>query len=130
MKALIVFESIFGNTQHIAEAIAEGLRGEIEVEVAEVGKARPGIDGADLIVIGGPTHAWGMSRTMTRSFKSESSAAEWLTMRYCTPAREVASMATRIPVTSRYLASDCCPELEAALLSDAGPPEAPRLGST
>jgi hypothetical protein len=65
MKALVVFESIFGNTQHIAEAIAEGLRG--EVEVVEVGKARAEIAGVDLLVVGGPTHAWGMSRAMTRS---------------------------------------------------------------
>ena len=67
MKALVVYESVFGNTQHIAEAVGSGLRQNFEVEIAEVGSAKPDLGGIDLIVLGGPTHAWGMSRTMTRS---------------------------------------------------------------
>ncbi|MGH8871070.1 MAG: flavodoxin family protein [Acidimicrobiia bacterium] len=67
MKALVVYESMFGNTRLIAEAIAEGLSGHMEVETVEVGLAPelmpPEID---FVVIGGPTHAFGLSRPRTR----------------------------------------------------------------
>ena len=39
MKALVVYESMFGNTEQIARAIAEGLGQSIDVQVAEVSKA-------------------------------------------------------------------------------------------
>ena len=67
MRALVVFESMFGNTQRVAEAIGSGLRGDFDVEVVEAGSARSDVAGIDLIVVGGPTHAWGMSRPMTRT---------------------------------------------------------------
>lgn len=71
MRALVVYESIFGNTRQIAEAIGDGLRAEFEVEVSEVGKAGRLPDGVDLVVVGGPTHAWGMSRGVSRSAAME-----------------------------------------------------------
>ncbi len=68
MNTLVVYESIFGNTRAIAEAIGEGLRSAAgaRVEVVEVGSAPPG-DAYDLVVVGGPIHAWGMSSPMTRA---------------------------------------------------------------
>lgn len=66
MKVLVIYESIFGNTKEIAEAIAEGMSGEFETKVAEVEEAPGALEGADLLVIGGPTHAWSMSRVRTR----------------------------------------------------------------
>ena len=39
MRALVVFESMFGNTQEIAEAIADGLSGRMQVDLVEVGAA-------------------------------------------------------------------------------------------
>jgi hypothetical protein len=66
MRAYVVYESFFGNTAQVAEAIAEGLRSGCEVEIAEVGRADPD-PGAELLVIGGPTHMWGISRWFTRS---------------------------------------------------------------
>jgi menaquinone-dependent protoporphyrinogen IX oxidase len=66
MRALICYESIFGNTRQIAEAIGEGLRGGCDVEVVEVGQASHATDDVDLLVVGGPTHAWSMSRDATR----------------------------------------------------------------
>ncbi|MGA5298303.1 flavodoxin family protein [Nucisporomicrobium flavum] len=65
MKALIIFESMFGNTQSIACAIAEGLQDTYEVNVADV-SGRPRAHGIDLLVVGGPTHAFSMSRASTR----------------------------------------------------------------
>ena len=68
MKALVVYESMWGNTERVAEAIAGGLRDTMEVELVEVNRApaEPGPD-VELIVAGGPTHAFSMSRTNTRA---------------------------------------------------------------
>ena len=68
MKAVVVYESLFGNTAKIAEAIASGLRQAMDVEVYEVQDAPTDPSGdVDLIVAGGPTHAFSMSRTSTRT---------------------------------------------------------------
>ena len=67
MKALVIYESIFGNTREIAEMIAEGLSGSFdEVELAEVNDGDSSMNGIDLLVLGGPTHVWSMSRQVTR----------------------------------------------------------------
>jgi flavodoxin len=68
MKALVVYESMYGNTAAVAAGIAEGIA-ECGIEV----QARPVTDvsaddmaEADLLLVGGPTHAHGMSREATR----------------------------------------------------------------
>jgi hypothetical protein len=67
MRALLVYESMFGNTRDVARAVAAGLRTGLEVEMVEVGLARPEVPaGVDLLVVGGPTHALGLSRPQTR----------------------------------------------------------------
>ena len=67
MAALVIYESMFGNTRTIATAIADGLATAMGVELSEVGAAPHVIDGdVDLLVIGGPTHAFGLSRPTTR----------------------------------------------------------------
>lgn len=68
MKALVVYESMFGNTEQIARAVARGLEKWAEVEIAEVSEASRNPDAAfDLIVAGGPTHAFSMTRSTTRA---------------------------------------------------------------
>jgi hypothetical protein len=68
MKALVVYESMWGNTERVAEAIADGLRESMEVELVEVNQAPVEPDSeVGLIVAGGPTHAFSMSRTTTRA---------------------------------------------------------------
>jgi flavodoxin len=75
MKALIVYESMYGNTHLVADAIADGLRPVAEVEVVPVEVAtRARVADADLLVVGGPTHVHGMSRPSTR--KAAVEAAE------------------------------------------------------
>lgn len=67
MRSVVVYESMFGNTHLIAEAIARGLRASGEVTVVPVEEATPDVLGtADLLVVGGPTHAHSMSRPSTR----------------------------------------------------------------
>lgn len=65
-RALVVYESLFGNTQQVAEAVAEGLAEHLDVQVLEVGQAPAPGDTLDLVVVGGPTHAFSMSRPGTR----------------------------------------------------------------
>lgn len=58
---------MYGNTHLIADAIAKGLGPDSETVVVPVSEARPELLGqADLVVVGGPTHAHGMSRAGTR----------------------------------------------------------------
>lgn len=67
MKALVVYESMFGNTQKVAEAVAGGLRRHMEVQLVPVGRApAPLHELVELIVVGGPTHAFSMTRESTR----------------------------------------------------------------
>lgn len=67
MRAKVIYESMFGNTRDIADAIGEGLSAYGETDVVEVGTADRDIGpSVDLLVVGGPTHAFGLSRTKTR----------------------------------------------------------------
>ena len=72
MRAMVVYESVFGNTRQVAEAIGDGLRSSFdEVEIREVGSAERHIDRIDLLVVGGPIHAWRMTREFTRKAARE-----------------------------------------------------------
>lgn len=66
MRAVVVYESMFGSTRLVAEAIATGLTPRAEVRLVAVADAGDVLDGCDLVVAGGPTHAWGMSWPSTR----------------------------------------------------------------
>jgi hypothetical protein len=67
MKSIVVYESMFGNTESVARAIGEGLRRCGDVELVEVGEATSSVGPVDLLVVGGPTHVLGMSRESTRA---------------------------------------------------------------
>ncbi len=58
MKALVIYDSVFGNTEKIARAIGEGLGvgegGVVRVEQASVEK----LVGLDLLVVGSPTRGF------------------------------------------------------------------------
>jgi hypothetical protein len=73
MRATVVYESMYGNTRKIAEAIAEGLHERVDaVPVSKAIVDRPAE--TDLLVVGGPTHAWSMSRPRTRSAAVQAAA--------------------------------------------------------
>ena len=72
MPALVVYESMFGNTKRIALAIAEGIASKLPVETVEVADAPEDIGAdIDLLVVGGPTHAHGMSSPGSRASAAE-----------------------------------------------------------
>jgi hypothetical protein len=67
MRAIVVYESMYGNTHQIADAIADGLRPAAEVDVGSIHAFDADqLAAADLVVVGGPTHVHGMSRESTR----------------------------------------------------------------
>ena len=61
MNALVVYDSIYGNTEAVARAIAEGLRAHFEVRVVPAGSTGPIGADTDLLVVGGPTQRHGLS---------------------------------------------------------------------
>ena len=67
MRAVVVYESMYGNTHLVADAIGAGLETAFDVWVVPVSQAAPAVlDGAALVVVGGPTHVHGMTRESTR----------------------------------------------------------------
>jgi Flavodoxin domain len=68
MWALVIYESMYGNTAAIAAEIAAGLDDtHVEVTLRNVDDVAPSdAAGYDVLVVGGPTHAHGMTRATTR----------------------------------------------------------------
>ena len=66
-RAVVVYESLFGDARTIAQAIADGLSPSFPVDVLPATDA-PAEIGPDvgLLVVGGPNHALGMPRPSTR----------------------------------------------------------------
>src|SRR5579863_2146285 len=55
MKALVIYDSMYGNTEKIAQAIANGLTG--EVKVVRVGDMNASeLRSFDLLIVGSPVH--------------------------------------------------------------------------
>jgi len=75
MRAVVVYESIYGNTHLIADAVARGLGDETTV-VPVADAVSQLVASADLLVVGGPTHVHGMSRERTRTAGIEAAAKD------------------------------------------------------
>ena len=72
MRALVVYESMYGNTHAVAVDIAAGLRATNEVTLVPVTRAtRELVAAADLIVAGCPTHLHGMPTVSSRRMAAE-----------------------------------------------------------
>ena len=66
MRALVVFESMFGNTEKLARAIGDELAPRYGVTVGNVDDAPELVEDFDLVVVGAPTHIHGLSRPKSR----------------------------------------------------------------
>lgn len=108
MRALVVYESMYGNTKRIADAVADGIARHLNVETIEVSLAPLAIESdVDLLVVGGPTHVHGMTTPFTRAQAAKQATKhvvsegigvrEWLEqVRPTGPAIPVAAFDTRI----------------------------------
>jgi Flavodoxin len=106
MKALVVYESMFGNTRTVAEAVADGLRAHLDSELVEVGAAPATLPpDVDLLVVGAPTHAFGLSSAATRRsaadrgpdlISRETGVREWLEDLPLAPGVRAATFDTRV----------------------------------
>jgi hypothetical protein len=77
MRALVVYESMYGNTDRLAHAVASGLAEIMPVAVANVNHVTAAdLSAIDLLVVGGPTHVHGMSREGTRQAAVASSTEQ------------------------------------------------------
>ena len=57
MKALIIYDSVYGNTEKVARAIADAITPAYEVKVLGAGEANPSeLESTDLLIVGSPTH--------------------------------------------------------------------------
>jgi len=75
MRALVVYESMYGNTHVVASNVADGLRATHEVTLVPVAGATADlVAGADLLVVGGPTHMHGLSSPATRRMATQAAA--------------------------------------------------------
>jgi flavodoxin len=68
MRALVIYESMYGNTKRIALAVADGISKHVAAEAVEVSLAPLAIgDDVELLVVGGPTHVHGMTSAFSRT---------------------------------------------------------------
>ena len=69
MKAVVVYESMFGNTHEVATQIGEGLRqAGVDALIVRVADCTDDlVRSAQLLVVGGPTHIHTMTRPRTRT---------------------------------------------------------------
>lgn len=71
MKALIVFDSVFGNTEKIAQAMGEALASQGNVQVVRVSDLKPEqLVGVDHLLVGSPTRGFRPTPAMTEWLKS------------------------------------------------------------
>ena len=82
MRALVVYESMYGNTRVVAGHVADGLRPTHEVTIVPVSQATEElVAGADLLVVGGPTHMHGVSSAASRRMAVQVAGKEGSTLR-------------------------------------------------
>jgi len=71
MKALVLYESFFGNTEKIAQTIGDSLGSSMEVDVRKVSEVLPEqLIGSGLLIVGSPTRAFRPSPATNRFLKN------------------------------------------------------------
>lgn len=75
MNALVIYESVYGNTRRIAEAVRDALSDFGQVSIRPVHEAGPPGE-VDLLVVGGPTHMHGLSTGHSRRMGADAANEE------------------------------------------------------
>ena len=71
MNGLVVYDSAYGNTAKIAQAIGDALGAEADVETRQVGDVEPAqLTSVDLLVVGSPTQKFRPTGAITKLLKS------------------------------------------------------------
>jgi len=71
MKALVIYDSYFGNTERIAQAIGNALGSPEDVEILRVGNLKPEqLTGLELLIVGSPTRAFKPTPAITNLLRS------------------------------------------------------------
>jgi flavodoxin len=74
MKILIVYDSVFGNTLKVAQAIEQALSVDNRVEISSVSAVKPEqMNGVDVLIVGSPTRAFSPTKPMTAFLKTTTS---------------------------------------------------------
>ena len=70
MKALVIYDSVFGNTEQIAQAIGNALGSQAEVNILRVGNVKPEhLTGLDVLIVGSPTRGFKPTKAITNFLK-------------------------------------------------------------
>lgn len=111
MKALIVYDSVFGNTEKIAQAIGRAFQENAEVfKVNEVKKER--IEGINLLIVGSPTYG-GRPTQVMQNFLDEISSLRIDGVR-------ITAFDTRITLKFANIFGFAAPKIAEALLKIGG----------
>jgi flavodoxin len=71
MKAMVVYDSVFGNTGKIAQAIGNALGSQEDVEIVRVSDVKPKqLTGLTLLIVGSPTRQFSPTGATTSLLKS------------------------------------------------------------
>jgi len=65
-RAVVIYDTKFGNTEKVARALAEGMKKhEVNVDCSKIDEVNISkLGDYDLLAVGGPTHAFGLSKPM------------------------------------------------------------------
>jgi hypothetical protein len=130
-SALVVYESLFGDARAIASAVAQGLSETMPAGVVPVGSA-PAEVGPEvaLLVVGGPTHGFGMPKQATREGAEKqygvhvddpaSGLREWLSSVRLPAGIAAAAFDTRMDHPKLLVKLDHAARQEEKLLEDRG----------
>ena len=71
MKALVVYDSVFGNTEKVAQAMGQALGSQAETQTLRVGDVKADhLTGLDALIVGSPTRAFSPTPAIKKWLRS------------------------------------------------------------
>jgi flavodoxin len=71
MKAMIIYDSFFGNTEQIAQAIGKAIGSQQNVEIFRVSQVKPEqLTGLNILIVGSPTRGFRPTPAITKLLES------------------------------------------------------------